>query len=297
MQGFDGFHEEQIACGTVSLRVRHNGAVDRPALLLLHGYPQTSAMWHALAPHFSENYHVICPDLRGYGGSDKPPTDAEHSPYSKRAMATDMGNLLNHFGHEETWLCGHDRGARVAHRFAIDHPARTRAVTLLDIAPTREMYAHTDAEFAKAYWHWFFLILPAPQPERMIGADPEAYWRFKCTALTRGSEIFHPDALAEYLRYFHDPATIHAMCEDYRAAASIDIAHDEADGGAKLTMPLQVIWGSRGVIERCFDALALWRERAEQVEGHALEGAHFLAEEVPDAVAQTMAAFFDRHRR
>jgi len=207
-------------------------------------------------------------------------------------MAEDMAEVMTALGHETFFLAAHDRGARVAHRLALDHADRVRKLAVLDIAPTREMYRDTTDLFARLYWHWFFLITPAPFPERMIGADPDAYWLKKCGSGSAGLSAFAPEALAEYLRCFRDPATIHASCEDYRAAATIDIAHDDADGDRKLDCPLLVLWGKNGVIERCFDALALWHERASDVRGHALPGGHYLAEECPDLVAEELERFF-----
>ncbi|WP_171102243.1 alpha/beta fold hydrolase [Ruegeria sp. HKCCD7255] len=292
MRGFTGFVEETVDSGAVELFVRHNATPQKPALLLLHGYPQTSAMWHLIAPFFAEDYHVICPDLRGYGRSEKPASQPDHSSYSKRAMAQDIVGVLDHFGYETSLVCGHDRGGRVAHRLGLDHPDRVRALTVLDIAPTREMYANTTEAFARAYWHWFFLILPSPQPERMIEADPRAFWLGKNTRQAGGGTPYHPDALEEYLSTFEDPDCIRATCEDYRAAASIDIDHDNADCGRKLAMPVLALWANQGAIGRCFDPLALWRLRADTVQGTVLDATHYMAEEIPDQIAELMLAFF-----
>ena len=263
-----------------------------PPLLLLHGYPQTHVMWHRVAPRLAEHYTVVAADLRGYGASGKPAGGADHAPYAKRAMADDMVQLMSALGHERFYVCGHDRGARVAHRLAIDHPGRVERLMTLDIAPTREMYRHTDDAFARAYWHWFFLILPAPRPEEMIGADSDRYFRHKCGSGAAGLSVFDPVALEVYLEAFRNPATIHASCEDYRAAATIDLVHDDADDEPGVTCPLRVLWGEHGIIGRCFDPLALWRERAREVSGHALPGGHYLAEECPDEVLAEMCAFF-----
>ena len=292
MKGFDGFVEERINCGEVALFTRHNGATCKPALLLLHGYPQTSAMWHLMAPLLSPSYHVICPDLRGYGRSDKPPSLPDHSSYSKRAMARDMIALLDNFGHQSTLICAHDRGARVAHRMGLDYPGWIRAMVLLDIAPTREMYANASDAFSRSYWHWFFLIQPAPLPEEMISNATRAFWILKCTSQAGGNEPFHPEALAEYLDCFDDSDAVRASCEDYRAAASIDIEHDDSDCGKKLNMPLLVLWASRGVIEKCFDPMSLWRLRASDVAGEALDATHYMAEEIPAEIASRISAFF-----
>ena len=290
---FPGFNEERIAVDdNVHLFVRHGGSQGKPALVLLHGYPQTSAMWHGVVAELAMDYHIICPDLRGYGRSDKPDSDADHSPYSKRAMAADIAALIQHFGYDRVFVGAHDRGARVAHRLGLDYPDRVAAMTLLDIAPTREMYANTEVNFARLYWHWFFLIQKFPLPETLIGADPRAYWMMKCTTQARNENPFHPDALEEYLSTFETAEAVHASCEDYRAAASIDIAHDDADDDKKLSMPLQVLWAKHGVIETCFDALSLWRTRAEAVTGHAMDATHYMAEEKPAEIAREMHQFF-----
>ena len=287
---FPGFRMLDVETSGTTIRLRTGGS--GPPLLLLHGYPQTHALWHKVAPRLAERFTVVAADLRGYGDSGKPATAADHAPYSKRAMAQDMAEVMTALGHETFFLAGHDRGARVSHRLALDHADRVRKLAVLDIAPTREMYRDTGDLFARLYWHWFFLITPAPFPERMIGADPDAYWLKKCGSGSAGLSPFTPEALAEYLRCFRDPATVHASCEDYRAAATIDIAHDEADGGRKVACPLLVLWGKAGVIEKCFDALALWRERAADVRGHALPGGHYLAEELPGEVADELERFF-----
>lgn len=290
---FPGFRLLDVATSGARIRVRTGRK--GPALLLLHGYPQTHALWHKVAEQLQDRYTLVCADLRGYGDSDKPPTDAEHFPYSKRAMALDMVQVMSALGAERFFVGAHDRGARVAHRMALDHPERVLKLATLDIAPTREMYANTSDAFARAYWHWFFLIQKAPFPERMIGADPEGYWRKKCGSGSAGLAPFSNEALSAYLRCFSDPATIHASCEDYRAAATIDIRHDDEDGGRKLDQPLLALWGEHGVIGKCFDPLALWRLRAHNVQGRPLPGGHYLAEEIPDLVSAEFSAFFGEH--
>ncbi len=207
-------------------------------------------------------------------------------------MAADQVALMRSLGHDAFLVCGHDRGGRVAHRMALDHPDAVRRLMVLDIAPTLAMYEQTDMAFARAYWHWFFLIQPAPFPETLIGADPEAYLRQVMGGRHAGLSAFAPEAWSEYLRCARDPATIRAMCEDYRAAATVDIAHDDADGGRKVACPLLALWGERGAVGRCFDVLALWRERATDVRGRALPGGHYLAEELPEEVAADIEAFF-----
>ncbi|WP_262695294.1 alpha/beta fold hydrolase [Kordiimonas aquimaris] len=291
---FAGFDEQIVDVDGVQIFVRSAGPKGALPLLLLHGYPQTSAMWHLVAPALAEEYQVICPDLRGCGRSDKPVSTSDHSPYSKRTMANDMVKLMGAFGHQRFFVGAHDRGARVAHRMGMDHPDNVAAMVLLDIAPTREMYVGTTAEFAKAYWHWFMLIQDVPLPETLIGADPDNYWKTKCFNQA-GYNPFQPEALEEYLAAFRDPAVIHATCEDYRAAKTIDIVHDDADGDNKLDMPIQVLWGKTGVIEKCFDAMTLWQARADNVVGEAINSGHYMAEEIPDVIIKRFGQFFRLH--
>jgi haloacetate dehalogenase len=291
---FEDFTEQTIQLpdgGHVFARVGGEGL----PVLLLHGYPQTSAMWHAVAPMLAREHTVVCADLRGYGRSHKPAPTPDHAAHSKRAMAADLVAAMEALGLGRFLVGAHDRGARVAHRLAADHPDRVAALALLDIAPTREMYAEAGSAFAQDYWHWYWLTQPAPFPERLIGADPDFFWLKKCGSGSAGMAPFHWQAVDEYLRHFRDPATIEAMCEDYRAAATIDIEHDDAESGP-LPMPLLALWGAHGVIERHFDCLALWRRRASDVRGHALPGGHYLAEELPEAVAAAFGAFFAKHR-
>jgi haloacetate dehalogenase len=264
-----------------------------PPLLLLHGYPQTHVMWHKVAPALGERFTVVATDLRGYGDSSKPPSDRKHLVYSKRSTANDQVAAMRALGFDRFCVAGHDRGGRVAHRMAIDHPDAVEKLAVLDIAPTREMFKPTSFEFAMAYYHWYFLAQPFDLPERLIGADPEYYLRRKTMAWSGGNEdVFGPEALAEYIRCFSDPNTIHASCEDYRAAATIDIEHDDGDGEKKIAAPLLALWGARGVVQRLFDPLALWRKRAENVGGEALPSAHYIPEEAPGPVVQQFLRFF-----
>ena len=292
--------------GFTARRVRTTGAEiacviggNGPPLLLLHGYPQTHAMWHQVAPALTRSFTVVCADLRGYGDSSKPATQPDHAQQSKRAMAQDMVEVMRELGHPRFGLAGHDRGGRVAHRLAVDHPDAVTRVAVLDISPTRTMYARTDRAFATAYYHWFFLIQPFDLPERLIGADPTYYLRRKIGAWSAGGgkgipAHFDPRALAEYERCFADPATIHATCEDYRAAATIDLEHDDADvaAGRRVQCPLLALWGDRGVVHRLFDPLADWAEVAVDVRGRALPSGHFLAEEAPEQTLAELAGFF-----
>lgn len=280
----DGFDQTRITTSGAEINLRKAG--QGPALLLLHGYPQTHVMWHKIAPTLAERFTVVLTDLRGYGDSAKPPGGDNHAAYSKRAMAGDQAEVMTALGFDEFAVAGHDRGARVAHRLALDHPERVRKLALLDIAPTLYMYEHADMAFASAYYHWFFLIQPFDLPERLIGADPDYYLEKKIGKWSKNEACFDTAAVAEYKRCFGDPATIHATCEDYRAAAGIDLAHDRADLDRKLSCPLLALWGAKGVIERSYDVLDVWRERAETVTGKALPCGHFLAEEAP---AETLA--------
>jgi haloacetate dehalogenase len=287
---FEGFEVRDIATRETSIHARIGGS--GPPLLLLHGYPQTHAMWHQVAPALAERCTVVCPDLRGYGDSGKPASDPEHAVYSKRATARDMVEVMAALGFARFLVAGHDRGGRVAHRLALDHPERVERMAVLDIVPTRTVFRATDQAIATGYYHWFFLIQPYGLPERLIGADPIYYLRRKLGAWA-ALDNFAPEALAEYERCFSDPATIHASCEDYRAAASIDLAHDEADLDHRIRCPLLVLWGGRGLMERHFDVLATWREKAAgPLTGRALDCGHFLAEERPEDTASELLAFF-----
>lgn len=285
---FEGFEERRQRVST-GQEVFYRMGGDGPPLVLLHGYPQSSAMWHAVAPELARHYTVICPDLRGYGRSSKPDLGVE--AYSKRAMGADILGLLDHLRFERFLIGSHDRGGRVAHRMAADMPERVRALSVLDIAPTREMYANATSAFAADYWHWYWLIQPAPRPERQIGYDPDAFWIEKCCNPLDDPAPFAREALEEYLETFSDPATIRASCDDYRAAYTTDIAHDDADA-SRLKMPLLALWGKTGAIEAHFDCLELWRLRADTVSGKALAGGHYLAEECPDAVLEEWLPFF-----
>jgi haloacetate dehalogenase len=288
---FPGFRVVDVDAGGVRVHAVAGGS--GPPLLLLHGYPQTLAIWHKVAPRLAQRFTVVAADLRGYGDSGKPATDARHEPYSKRAMARDPVTLMRALGFERFFLAGHDRGGRVAHRLAADNPGAVQRLAVLDISPTLAMYQQTDMAFARAYWHWFFLIQEAPVPETMIGADPAFYLRHKMGDGAAGMAPFAPQAWAEYERCF-TPEAIHASCEDYRAAAGIDLEHDRADreAGYRLSCPLLVLWGARGVVERCFRPLEDWGRVASDVRGRALPAGHYLPEEVPGLVADEFESFF-----
>jgi haloacetate dehalogenase len=274
------------------LRVRRGGS--GPPLLLLHGHPQTSAMWHKVAPALAKRHSLVLMDLRGRGDSSRPPASPDHALYSKRVMAADALAVMRHCGFERFDCCAHDRGARVAHRLALDHPDAVKRLMLLDIAPTLAMYEGTDEAFARAYWHWFFLIQPAPLPERAIEADPVAWVRDGMGARWAGLSPFALEALADYERCLAIPGSATAVCEDYRASAGIDLEHDRADraAGRRIACPTRVLWGAQGVIERCFDPMALWRAAANDFSGRAIDCGHYIAEERPAELLQEMQAFF-----
>ena len=263
-----------------------------PPLLLLHGYPQTGYMWHKIAPRLAEDFTVVVADLRGYGDSDKPTSSEDHAVYSKRAMANDMMAVMTALGHSQFFIAGHDRGGRVAHRLARDYPKAVTKLAVLDIAPTAMMYDTTDMHFATSYYHWFFLIQPAPFPETLIGSDPKFFLESKMQHWGKDRTAITNDAFDEYLRCFSNPDTIHASCEDYRASASIDLDHDASDVGLKLDIPLLVLWGATAMVGNKYDMLCAWREVATDVTGFAVPGGHYLPEEAPDETYQALLDFF-----
>ena len=275
------------------VRIHARVCGEGPPLLLIHGHPQTLAIWHRVLPALAARFSVVMPDLRGYGDSSKPAGASDHANYSKRRMALDLVAVMAALGHGRFRVLAHDRGARVAHRMAADHPAVVERLALLDIAPTLAMYEQTTEAFARAYWHWFFLIQPAPMPERLIEADPAAYARDTMGRRHAGQAAFDPRAFVEYQRALALPGTAHGMCEDYRAAAGIDLEHDRADrdAGVKLAMPLRVCWGAQGVVAKCFDPLAEWRRVASEVDGEALPCGHYIPEEAPDALLAAVMPF------
>ena len=285
MSLFPGFTQRKIRTSGASINLVTGG--EGPPVLLLHGYPQTHAMWHKVAPQLARDYTVICADLRGYGDSSKPRGIPGHANYSKRAMALDMAEAMGKLGFARFHVVGHDRGGRVAHRLARDHGRRVQTLTVLDISPTLKMYLSTNLQFAKAYYHWFFLIQEAPLPEQMLeGLGPQ----YILTRLGRGKsgiKVFDRRALAEYTRCF-DP---HSTCEDYRAAATIDLVHDRKDLKRKLQMPVLALWGRQGVIAALFDCLADWREVAADVRGRALQCGHFIPEEKPKELLAELRRF------
>ena len=291
---FEGFEAQHFRVGGQDIFARTGGRKEGPPVLLLHGFPQTHVMWHRVARTLAERCFVVVPDLRGYGDSSKPAGEADHANYSKRALALDMALLMSQLGRARFALVGHDRGGRVAHRLALDHSQRVSSLCVIDIAPTLDMYEATSMQFASAYYHWFHLIQPAPLPERMIGADPKFYLHWTLGGWgASGLGHIEPAALADYERCFCRPEAIHAACEDYRAAAGIDLEHDRASRavGQKLACDTLVLWAGRGVVQRLFKPLELWQAQCSaRVTGEALPGGHFLPEELPDATAAAIAA-------
>ena len=286
---FEGFEQRRITTSGAEINLVVGGS--GPPLLLLHGYPQSHVMWHKVAPRFAEEFTVVVPDLRGYGDSSKPPGDPEHANYAKRAMAQDQAEVMTQLGFDTFFLAGHDRGARVSHRLTKDHPQRVLKLTTMDIIPTHRMFQVVNQAMATATHHWFFLIQPYDYPERMIGANADYFIRHR---FERGqdSDVHYPlEAVEEYVRCGSDPAAIHAMCEDYRAGASIDLVHDEADFDNKIACPMLALWSATGYTGRSQDVLETWRDYATNVRGHSLPCGHHLPEEMPDQVHSDLRAF------
>ena len=288
---FEGFERVRIETEGASINAVCGGK--GPPVLLLHGYPQTLVMWHLAAPRLAESFTVVATDLRGYGDSSKPEGGPNHAAYSKRAMAADQVEVMEALGFGSFAAVGHDRGGRVAHRMALDYPERVTKLAVLDIVPTHYVFATADKELATAYYHWFFLIQPYDLPERLIGADPDYFLGKKLGGWGTGIEMFVPEAYAEYERCFSDPKTIHASCEDYRAAATIDLEHDEADRDQRVECPLLALWGEKGVVERLYEVLEVWREYARNVRGRTLLCGHYLAEERPGETVEELVSFLE----
>jgi haloacetate dehalogenase len=293
---FDGFTPFTVQREGVTLQGRT--ALGAPwegqPLLLLHGHPQTHAMWHKVAPELAKRFKLVLMDLRGYGDSSRPESDALHTAYSKREMAQDAVAVMQHFGFTTFNILAHDRGARVAHRLAADNPEIVQRMMLLDIAPTLDMYENTSRAFATAYWHWFFLIQPQPLPEALIESDPVRYIRSVMGKRHAGLTAFAPEALEQYERCIQIPGSARGICEDYRASATIDLEHDRADiaAGKKIAQPIRVLWGEHGAVGANFDVLGLWRERATEVSGRTLPCGHYIAEEAPSELFAEAHNFF-----
>jgi haloacetate dehalogenase len=287
---FSNFETKTIQTSEVNIKVTIGGRGE--PLLLLHGYPQTYFMWHKIADLLAQDFTVIATDLRGYGASSKPSGKPDHSNYAKRVMAQDQVEVMSQLGYEKFYLVGHDRGARVAHRLTLDYPEKVKKLALLDILPTDELYKNCDREFATAYYHWFFLIQPYPFPETLINNNAE-YFLLNCLKTwSKVANTFTEAVIAEYLGYFSDFATIHSTCEDYRAAASIDLIHDHLDLTEKIICPLLVLWGKQGIIGKKYHVLATWQVRAIDVQGQGLDCGHFLPEEAPEETYLALKNFF-----
>ena len=290
---FTFYKTEKVAVNGININYRIGG--NGPALLLLHGHPQTHAIWHKVADKLAQHFTVVAADLRGYGDSDKPVASDKSEAYSKRVMAKDQVELMKHLGFEHFSVLAHDRGARVAHRLAADHPSNVICMVLLDIAPTLAMYEQTNQEFARAYWHWFFLIRPAPFPDSLIEADPENYLRSVMGTRSAGMSPFTEQVFSEYLRCLKLPGAATGICEDYRASAGIDLVHDKTDieAGHKVSCPLLVLWGKEGVVGRCFEPIVEWEKVAEQVTGHSLPSGHYIPEEAPELLLEQVLSFMN----
>ena len=286
---FEGFEELQLEANGTTINLVKGGI--GPPMLMLHGYPQTHAMWNKIAPRLAEDFTVVCPDLRGYGDSAKVEGDSEHMNYSKRVMAQDQVDVMKQLGFDQFYLVGHDRGGRVSHRLTKDHPDSVLKLVTLDIIPTRTMFQIVDKDFATNTYHWFFLIQPFDFPERVIGADPEFYAGRGFNRVKDSENVFTPEALADYLRCFNNPGTIHAVCEDYRAGASIDLVHDDADFDQKITCPMLAMWSTTGFVGRTQDVLKVWQDYATNVRGLPLRCGHYIAEELPDEAYNAIKAF------
>ncbi|TPG63428.1 alpha/beta fold hydrolase [Ewingella americana] len=288
---FEHFTQGRIAVNGTDIAYRIAGQGE--PLLLLHGHPQTQAIWHKVAPGLTTQFTVVLADLRGYGDSGKPEPDAEHLRYSKREMAQDQVELMQALGFNQFSVIAHDRGARVAHRLALDHPQAVKRMVLMDIAPTLAMYQQTNEAFARAYWHWFFLIRPAPLPEALIRADADLYLRSVMGSRSAGMQPFSEEAYADYLRCLQLDGTARGICEDYRASATIDLQHDQIDldAGRKVRCPLLILWGEQGTVGKCFKPLDEWAKVAEQVAGEALPCGHYIAEEQPELLVDKVLSF------
>lgn len=291
----EGFKESIVTVPSVDgpIEIACQTAGSGPALLLLHGFPQTKAIWRHIAPELAKRFSVVATDLRGYGASSKPVGAPDHSTYSKRAMAADQHAVMQALGHKKFSVLGHDRGGRVSHRLAMDFPESVERLMVLDISPTLTMYENTTMEFAKGYWHWFFLIQPHPIPETLIGANPE-FWIKNHMGRHAGTEIFDAQSWAEYLAGASNPESMHAMCEDYRAAATIDLIHDRADrdAGKMLAMPLKVLWGEHGLVAKCFSPIEDWKRVAKIVSGKSVPSGHYIPEELPQELLAEAEQFF-----
>ena len=278
---------------TTGIRMRFAMGGKGPALLLVHGHPHTHIIWRKVAPQLAKNHTVILPDLRGYGDTDKPESTPDHRPYSKKEMAKDLIALTQSLGIDRFAFVGHDRGARVGHRLALDYPDAVTKAVFVDIAPTATMYELTNKEFATKYFWWFLLIQPEPFPEKLIGFDPEYFLHHHINGQIKIKGVVEDRAFKEYLRCYKNPATIHAICEDYRAAAGIDLEDDKADADQRIRCPLYLVWGARGTVGKLYDVVGTWRNKAVNVSGEALDCGHSPEEECPEIFLEKVKAFLD----
>ena len=291
VDGFELFDVKLL--NDIMLRVAMGGRGDKAPLLMVHGHPHTHVIWRKVAPALSKDRQVILVDLRGYGDSTKPESTPDHRPYSKREMARDLQLLLQSLGIEQCDFVGHDRGGRVGHRFALDWPELVRKAVFIDIAPTATMYERTDKEFASRYFWWFFLIQPEPFPEKLINFDPEYFLRHHIKGQLKIEGTLEENVFQEYLRSYRNPETIHAICEDYRAAATIDLADDKVDADKRIEAPLHLLWGARGTVGKLYDVAQTWRDKATVVTGRALDCGHSPQEECPQEFLREIRLFLD----
>jgi haloacetate dehalogenase len=290
---FEGFQRKRVPVESMEIACVVGGS--GPPVLLLHGFPQNMSMWARVAPQLASHFTVVCADLRGYGDSTKPQCLPDRSNYAFRALAADQLGLMRQLGFERFHMIGHDRGGRTAHRMALDHPDAVATLTVMDIVPTYAMFMDTNREVAAAYWHWYFLSQPEPFPERVIGNDPDLFYE-TCLVGWGATTLsdFNPEMLADYRRSWRDPKMIHGSCSDYRAAASIDLQHDEADIERSVTCPALAFYGSSGVMAKLFDIPAEWRKRCSTLESQSLPGGHFFVDQYPDDTAQILLRFLQR---
>lgn len=287
---FEGFDEAEIDSGEARIHVRHGGT--GPPVLLLHGIPETHVMWHKVAPRLARDFSVVAADLRGYGASSKPPSTPDHAPYSKRAMARDQVEVMRQLGFREFAVVGHDRGARCAYRMALDHPERITKLAVLDIVPTGDAFSGTNMSFAINFWVWFFLAQPADLPERVIGQNPRLFLDYMLDGWSAVPNAFSREVREQYARAFGNPETLHAICEEYRAATTLDFQHDEADRGKRrIQCPLLALWAGRGALPGWYDVLEIWRGWADDVCGRAIDCGHFLPEEEPEETYAALESF------
>jgi haloacetate dehalogenase len=288
---FDGFELIEIETSATTIRGRRGGA--GPPLLLLHGIPETHLMWHAVAPRLAEQFTVVATDLRGFGDSGKPPSTPDHAPYAMRELARDQVEVMASLGFGRFAVAGHDRGARCAYRLALDHPAAVTRLAVLDVVPTADAFRLADAEFSLGFWVWSFLAAPHPVPERLIAAAPDVLVDHMLEAWSERPGAFPPEIRDAYVECFRDPATVHAICEEYRAAATLDVAHDEADRGhRRIACPVLALWSASGAVATWYEPLELWRQWADDVRGGPIDAGHFLPEEAPDEVGRLLCDFF-----